>query len=294
MGISSNPLVNDGKYYASYDPETAGQYQLHVQLLRVGGLSATFYRNSDFSGAVYADQSQQDSYGMQDLCPAPFTVSCDLSRIDSTVDFTWRFDSPLLGVRYVAADASDFPSDFWSAEWNGFIFPPDAAEGAERIEFELSLVIDADAQASVDYNGSRIISVGNVDAKDTPSIVRVSAVPDEQVPISIRYRENLGEAQIRVLWRSLADGADAAFVPVPSENLAYIRDISRSPQAVVVNPGESDATRTDATGEGLSAGVAGDVSSFIVTSRDSQGNARYISGLDDMIVDIVGVNGWAA
>jgi len=63
---------------------------------------------------------------MADLCPAPFTVSCELSRIDAEVNFRWNYDSPLVDVAYLLLGVQEFPSDFWSAEWVGFIFPPEA------------------------------------------------------------------------------------------------------------------------------------------------------------------------
>lgn len=58
--MTTNPLLRDGKYFASYEPVVSGDYMLHVQLLQIGGLMATYYRNADFSGAVFADSVARD------------------------------------------------------------------------------------------------------------------------------------------------------------------------------------------------------------------------------------------
>jgi len=161
------------------------------------------------------------------------------------------------------------------------------------VQFELLLVIDGDADARLDLNEKTIISLGGESSESTPSIALVTGSPGTRIPLRLRYVEKLGEAQFQLMWRSLADGPGAQFVPVPTDHFGYVREIGRSPRPVVVNPGSIDATTTEAAGDGLMSGVAGDISSFIITVRDSAGNKRFTSGSDTVHVSVEGTSDWA-
>lgn len=85
------------------------------------------------------------------------------------------------------------------------------------------------------------------------------------------------------MWTSLSRPKEI----IPPIYMYYPERVASSPYSITVNYGPSDATETDAYGDGLTSAIAGKLSYIYIQSRDSLG--AIIDNIDDNYeLDFVG------
>lgn len=82
--------------------------------------------------------------------------------------------------------------------------------------------------------------------------------------IKLEYKEEQGSARVKLYWSSLS-------IPkaiIPSTSLYYPRYVGSSPYQVTVSTGPSVASKSTASGAGLTTGIAGKLAQLEIVSRD--------------------------
>jgi hypothetical protein len=309
---------SDGIYEVEWMPRVAGSYVFNANYTDYGGLLATYFRMPDLiNGAVRSDAAGVEftyPYHTPPHCPttqldAEFGY-CDSTRLDPTISFNWGQDAPILVLDHDAHGrghhdgrdgrtthpyGANFPTDYWSANWQGFIAPPSTSS---NIAFKL--VADDDCDASLTVNGMEICSMSSTDL-DTPGICignwSASSTKSKRIvngielyDILVTYSERTGDAKLELLWS--VDGGD--YVTIPSESLYYTRHIERSPYRFLVYPGEVEPRTSSAYGDGLTECTTMTTCGFTIQARDTQANQRFNRGDNEWLLTLTGVEDWAA
>ncbi|MBK1828961.1 PA14 domain-containing protein [Haloferula rosea] len=127
-----------------------------------------------------------------------------VERVDPAIDFDWGDQSP----------ARNLPRDQFSVEWRGRLVAP--VTGTYRFEVE----VDDDFEMVLGDAGRKRVSLGR------HGLGEFKLEAGEPVPFSARYREESGEAFVRLFWippggvRSLVPGT--AFLPESSGEMSTL------------------------------------------------------------------------
>ena len=145
-------------------------------------------------------------------------------------------------------------SDFVSARWYTRVKAP--------LTEDFFFTIEADDGVRVYFN--QILKIDRWDTCWEDQIFMYYLVEGEFYDIKIEYKEEQGSARVKLYWSSLSVPKEI----VPSSALYYPRYVGASPYQVTVSTGPSVASKSTASGTGLSSGVAGKLSQFQIISRD--------------------------
>ena len=305
-----------GLYKASYTPTLAGTHQVSIRLRSVGGLLGTYYRNADFTRPVWGNSDHVLNSHPANIpwCESD-VVECDSTRLDTSLMFDWGFGSPLRVALNDNDDNDDdnnddnnnFPIDSFSAKWVGELKVP----ATDEYTFYVTL----NGQAKLMVGESVLIdTLGNPSQSKTVSSETIELVVDTFYPITMEYIHHTDEALIQLEWSSWNSAEKEA---VPSSALYYTRHLGNdqnsnnsishpsSPFPVEVLPGAIDLTSSPSSdvdvddhegdaGNGLNTCVATTECSFVIQTKDSEGNNRYNDGADPaFVLSMTGAGGWA-
>lgn len=205
------------------------------------------------------------------------TCGCESSRLDSALSFNWGLFSPLQNEDLYSGR---FPSDYFSAQWKGFLTAP--ASGVYTI------VARSDYGVVVAINGVELLRAIPVKAEASSFTVTLKA--DELNSILVSYFHLTDEAHFQMTW-------SGPLVPLNSvvdgRYLSYEREISNSPFTLQVYPGPVSSAASSATGSGLLTCTSLETCGFEIQARDSSGNNVYNDGSVAWNVSIRGVDDWA-
>ena len=263
--VVTNVPNTDGKYYVSYTPVVAGNYTLNVQYLRSGGLLATYYYNEDLTSPFP---------GRFPFC-LPTNEVCEATQLDVNVDFNWGTLPALPAPAYV------YPADYFSVSWTGWVQVPVTDYYVFHVYANGGLSLWINDTAAID---AWAISVAE------PESAPMLLMAGEFYPITLNYHDDVGAAAVTLSWSS----SSMAKTVVPSSALFNARHLRGSPMEVQFYPGAINASTSNAVGNGLIGGVAGDPFTFVVSSADNAGNQRYNTGADWYDVTVTAVDGWAS
>ena len=300
LHILDDEPYTDGIYTMYYDPTITGRYNMSVKLLTRGGLLATYYKKNNMADAVLASSSHlhdglyHDPYWCDGLQTGNFstfwafgaTVFCDLdiegcgcdsTRLDDHLSFDWGTGTPL---PYDETFTGEFPNDFFSIKWEGFITAP----GTGTYTFTLS----SDYGAKMIVNGVEYINASPLSTASVSFSVALTA--NELNTIEIVYYHNLDESSFQVTW---SGPGIASGTVLSGDYLSYSRHIINSPIQVEIYPGEVDSTTTSATGSGLTDCTTLTECSFVIQARDSSGNNIYNWGNQEWNISLFGIGDWA-
>jgi hypothetical protein len=183
--------ITSGLYELSYVSPAVGEYTMDVELAHVGGLSASYFTNRWLYGT-----------------PAEL-------RVDQKIDFDF-------GDSFITATGKDYIS----ARWSGFIQVPfnetftfyaQANDGAKLFVND-QLVIDH-FDAMVNETTTGVVSAQGTDSEYLEFVGTTSAplMAGRLYSITLEYRENTGNARLRLLWSSASQKKDV----VPSTRLFH-------------------------------------------------------------------------
>jgi hypothetical protein len=120
-------------YHAAFNLTRASQYTAIIQLKQKGGLVATYYETTDFQ--------------------SPFN---DLPMFNHTTSFYTQVDSQInfepLEKAFVLKSGRNFPSEFFSIRWTGYILAPYTET------FRIYVDAFKTSQFEVIVNGTTIVS----------------------------------------------------------------------------------------------------------------------------------------
>jgi hypothetical protein len=324
--ITSLSPNTDGVYDLEWMPRVAGTYTFSANYTDVGGLLATYFRQPDgIAGAILTDDKRFTyPYHAPNHCPSTQLSAehgfCDSTQLDATVSFDWGEGPPssVLVLDHTAGGrghsdgrdgrtthppAANFPTDFWSARWEGFVdpTPPASSSSSSSSMIVFELEADEDGVASVAVDGREIVGAGTNSEGNGPRVVGNWTVPSTASarsvngvslwPITVKYSERTREAKVVLRWSF--DGG-ASFREVPSNRLYHTRHVEKSPYTFLVYPGEVDPTTSSASGDGLTDCTTMRTCFFTIQGRDSMANQRFNSGDDDWLLTLTGVEGWAS
>ena len=135
---------------------------------------------------------QGSYYGTNNL-----SGSVKLQRVEA-VNFNWGAAAPGTGV----------PADNFSARWTGYVLTPSA--GA----YQFQTVSDDGVRVFV--NGQQVISNWTYHSPTRDTSAAITLPAGQRVPIVVEYQDQVGYAQIQLLWKP--PGA-TAFTVVPAASL---------------------------------------------------------------------------
>ena len=166
-----------------------------------------------------------------------------VTAIEPTINHDW-------GTGLITPSASDFVS----ARWYTRVKAP--------LTEDFFFTIEADDGVRVYFN--QILKIDRWDTCWEDQIFMYYLVEGEFYDIKIEYKEEQGSARVKLYWSSLSVPKEI----VPSSALYYPRYVGASPYQVTVSTGPSVASKSIASGTGLSSEVAGKLSQFQIISRD--------------------------
>ena len=290
-----------GLYEASYSPKLAGTHHVSIRLRSVGGLLGTYFRNADFTRPVWgnADHVLHSHPAKVPWCQSN-VVECDSTRLDANVMFDWGFGPPL----EVAPDDDQFPIDSFSARWVGELRVPSTDE------YMFHVTLNGQVKLHVGDDDAMLIdTITNPSKSKTVSSEAIELAADTSYPVIMEYIHHNDEALIQLEWSSWSIKEKE---PVPSSAFYYTRHLGNydnqgssfgpsSPFPVQVLPGAIDLTSSpsvdsdgDGGGSGIDTCVATAECSFIIQTKDSEGNYRYNDGADpSFVLSMIGKSGWA-
>lgn len=319
--VEADAEYSGGLYKASYTPTLAGTHQVSIRLRSVGGLLGTYFRNTDFTRPVWGNSDHVfDSHPANVPWCKPAVVECDSTRLDTNVMFDWGFGSPLrVAPNDNDSDDDDgdnkFPIDSFSAKWVGELKVP----ATDEYTFYFTL----NGQARLVVGESVLVdTMANPSQSRTVSSETIELVVDTFYPITIEYIHHTDEALIQLEWSSWNISEKET---VPSSALYYTRHLGNgginqgnqntnnsishpsSPFPVEVLPGAIDLTSSPSSNvdvddheedatiiNGLNTCVATTECSFVIQTKDSEGNNRYNDGTDPaFVLSMTGTGGWA-
>ena len=293
-----------GLYEASYSPKLAGTHHVSIRLKSVGGLLGTYFRNADFTRPVWgnADHVLYSHPANVPWCQ-PNVVECDSTRLDANVMFDWGFGPPL----EVAPDDDQFPIDSFSVRWVGELRVP----STDEYTFHVTLNGQAKLRVGDDDDAMLIDTISNPSQSKTVSSEAIELAADTSYPVIMEYIHHNDEALIQLEWSSWSIKEKE---PVPSSTFYYTRHLGNydnqvssfgpsSPFPVQVLPGAIDLTSSPSVdsdvaaaggggGSGLDTCVATTECSFVIQTKDSEGNHRYNDGTDpSFVLSMIGKSG---
>ena len=118
----------------------------------------------------------------------------------------------------------------------------------------------------------------------------ISLVAGQYYKFEMQYREKAHKADVKLEWSTPTDSTRKL---VPASVFYHSRHLTGSPMTVVIYPGPIDATTTNTTGPGLTAGEALTETSFTIQARDTETNYRYNDGTDVFHTSLIGIGDWA-
>ncbi len=155
-----NPAVTDVNVDAGVE-EVIPPSALFNEDGKAGGLAGQYFKKPDFKDAVE-------------------------TRTDEKIDFDWSQKAPL----------KDFPRQWFSARWTGFVEAPESGE------YILTLVVDDFARLWID---DRQV----IDCWETPGVytlqAKVKLTAKTRHKIRLEYGQGAGGAQLRLKWRKPSD-----------------------------------------------------------------------------------------
>lgn len=110
-------------------------------------------------------------------------------RVDSGLDFRWGNDKP----------CKKMPADRFSIEWRGQLMPPYSGE------YVFSADVDDTIEVRLGDSAAMKASYGSAE------LGRVKLEANKPLPIQIKYREDGGEAKVRLFWN--LPGGDKQIIP---------------------------------------------------------------------------------
>lgn len=224
-----------GKVDATYNPGLAGVHQVSITLTSPGGLLASFYKNIDFSNPVLGNTAHMmHPYHEVSWCPSVKT--CDSTRLDALLAFDWKYGSPL-------PDIPNFPIDYFSITWKGYIKPPTSDQyifvvifnGGVRLTIGTHVIMDEMEATSTTLNGSVYLEA------------------NRSYPILLEYVHYVDKAMINLQWKT----ESMPLTVIPASFLLHTRHIaesssmSNSPFDVTIIPGNVDSSSTASGGKNL-------------------------------------------
>ena len=244
-----------GHYRAAYTMRSVGDYSLAVRLVLPAGLTARHYNNAHLSGEV-ADE-----------------------LVAATVDLS----QPTVDGTQAGSTGSQQPpdvSELVSVAWNGFF----KAEVSETYTFWLSSRSSDAVRLSV---GGHVLgstwsplnhraftarsSSAGPGANEAVVSGTLACEAGQLYELSIDYRYFEGRASARLEYGAFS----VARSVVPSARLFRAAEhIFGSPFDVSVIGGATSAHLSSTSGVAFSMMTAGVTSTFVITARDAQGNAR--------------------
>uniref|UniRef100_K3WF50 Titin n=1 Tax=Globisporangium ultimum (strain ATCC 200006 / CBS 805.95 / DAOM BR144) TaxID=431595 RepID=K3WF50_GLOUD len=260
----------NGLFHLGFVPQIRGDYTLTLQRRQAGGLTASYFRNVDFTDMI-------------------------ASRQDANIDFRWGEDSPL---------GDPFPNKYYSVIWAGELrakatgthtFTLHADDGVilevNGITLLDSLTISSPMAVSSSFN-SRSSSADTVMKKGTFYTIRV------------KYRTRDAQSFISLSWN-----CDATFEAeiVSPQSLFTATALANTPFKIRTYPGALDASqmlnsidafmyKNDSSSgyqDQVVTARALETFSFEIEAHDAVRNTKFQDGNSAFEVSLVGVDGWA-
>ena len=169
-----------------------------------------------------------------------------LKRIEPTIDHDW-------GTGLITNSASDFVS----ARWYTKIKAPKTED--------FFFTVEADDAVRLYFDGElKVERWGGFESCCEDQIFTVLLMKDNFYDIKLEYKEEQGEARVKLYWSSVS-------VPkqiIPRSYLYYPRYVGSSPYKVTVIEGPTLASKSTATGKGLSQATVGKLAEIDLVSRN--------------------------
>ncbi|KAL7444122.1 hypothetical protein ACHAXM_009872 [Skeletonema potamos] len=175
----------------------------------------------------------------------------DMIRTDAVVNFTWG-----------TGPVTSFGRDFVSVRWEGYVRPMHT----ETYTFFL----DVDDHARMWIDGHLLIDWWTFPPSSSMLHAEHNLTKSESHEIILEYRDILGNATARLMWSS----ESTPIATIPSSSLYYKEPVRDSPFEYVVLPAATDASKSQAVGEGAHTAIAGKQHSFTIVPKDAYNNFR--------------------
>ena len=266
MQVLSTQVLGPGHWNITISGTTrSGTFALDVGIFESHGLWATYYSD-------------------------PFLSAASAVRIDRGINFAWGLSSPVTGV----------PKEYFSVRWRGFI----SARHSEPYLLYLYGSVDPDIWREAPDCAKYVVGMGARNLQDNSVVaVSTSTVLDlcenagfrkhgmweksfdfdtrYMYGLEVEYKASVGEAGCKLRWSSARQMPDF----VSPEFLHRFSLFRGSPSTVhVVERRDNNRASCLASGQALTIGTSGLLSSFTVLCTDEYGNDRL--SRDDMVLHI--------
>ena len=214
-------FVNQGEWaplgiVATPEADYVGDLRDPVEYSKQGGLLGQYFNNIASNRLDFKDDKV-----------------ADFSRVDSTIDFDWGSNSPLIGLN----------SDHFAVRWTGYIKAPIAGH--------YTFKTNTDDMAWLKIGDTTVINNWQLH-QGFIKTGQISLEANKLYPIDFRYYENTGDAAAKLSWQ-LPDAASDVIVPsnalfsnIPSKfaglagpvNIGKSRFYRSSSNEYVLRPGQ--------------------------------------------------------
>ena len=175
-----------GEYSVTYFPNLSGSYEVYLLLRSFGGLLATYFKNTDFSGAVIGNNDHLYApFNEMPWCPVQLK-GCDSMRLGTNINFHWGYGAP-------SGLPQDFPIDVFSVRWVGEI---------------KSTTSEAYTFSTTQNGGVRLKICGNIIIDQFPIALSETVHGSIELeagvfyPLILEYIHTVDDANIEFKWSS--------------------------------------------------------------------------------------------
>ncbi|KAJ0394096.1 hypothetical protein P43SY_010109 [Pythium insidiosum] len=262
LAVSEAQPNTNGRFDVELAANEAGDYVLSLWRRQAGGLWGTYYRTSDFSGAL-------------------------TTRRDASLNFTWAETAPL-GV--------SFPNRDYSVEWRGEIRPPTTGSYVFTVSSDDAVSLAIDGVDRIDTFAAAASAARN-DSVSSPALALTAG---RFYTLHVRYRTKDAGARLRLEW-SCSGAFARSVVPSTALFSRAPMQRSPLPVRVYPGAMHPAQTLNSLDGFRLVSAPAMNATTtalqtFVLEleTRDAVANTRDQDGSTAFQVSLVGVDGWAA
>ncbi len=252
--LANSSYVGIGAFNLNYTRTVAGQYTVRGMYFQVGGLIGEYFENDDLT------DNNVSPTGAIATARAFF-------RVDPTINFSWGLAAPVTSAE--VGTTKSIGGNFFSVRWTGSLKP----------QFAEVYTFSAEVSDGVRVYVNDLLVLNFWTATAAIQEGTVGLIGGVLYPLRVEYREAVGNATMRLSWRSRSQAAEI----VPSSRLYFnVTAPSLSSATAIVEPAAICAARSTATGAGLSVGSAGTIAAFTVQVRDQFSNPRKVGDFPDL------------
>jgi hypothetical protein len=171
--------LNNGVYEVHYETPKVGDYKMNVQYVQKGGLIGEYFSNRWLFGQPVH------------------------TRVDKIIDFYWDVQDPITSTG----------KDFVSIRWSGFLKPSFTESYTFFVEANDGIRVWVGNELIIDQYDTNVPD--GMLFHEYNSTTKLALVANRLTQIKIEFRENRGDAKIRVMWESASQPRSV----IPSSHL---------------------------------------------------------------------------